>query len=91
MRFVSSLFSKQHYALRSKDSFCHHMLMIPDSMVVPSASTRHLIVLEVAAAAAVAAATEAAATDVEAVAVATTAAAAAVSLRSMLLTTVTLG
>lgn len=91
MRFVGSLFSKQHYALRSKDSFCHHMLMIPDSMVVPSASTRHLIVLEVAAAAAVAAATEAAATDVEAVAVATTAAAAAVSLRSMLLTTVTLG
>lgn len=91
MRFVSSLFSKQHYALRSKDSFCHHMLMIPDSMVVPSASTRHLIVLEVAAAAAVAAATEAAATDVEAVAVATTAAAVAVSLRSILLTTVTLG
>lgn len=91
MRFVGSLFSKQHYALRLKDSFCHHILMIPDSMVVPSASTRHLIVLEVVAAAAVAAATEAAATDVEAVAVATTAAAVAVSLRSILLTTVTLG
>ena len=56
--------------------------MIPDLTVVPSASTRHLIVLE-AAAAAVVVATEAAATDVEAAVAATTAAVAAVSLRSI--------
>jgi hypothetical protein len=82
MRFDSNLFSRPHYALHLKDPFYHHILMIPDLTVVPSASTRHLIVPEaVAVAAAVAVATEAAATDVAAAVVATTAAAAVVSLR----------
>jgi 1,6-anhydro-N-acetylmuramate kinase len=82
MRFDSNLFSRPHYALHLKDPFYHHILMIPDLTVVPSASTRHLIVPEaVAVAAAVAVATEAAATDVEAAVVATTAAAVVVSLR----------